>query len=375
MTAVRTLHDLSTVRPRRLRIEVDSSPIYDLLLTMWSTFGGDDKPKTHALGQNWFNKFRTRLSDRTIELANQVSPHGELWAALIPVVELAPGEHSIEAVLTWLDGADPVDIRTKLLAEKFWDVETEVLEAAAAADPDAIASVLAAAARHEMNSEFCQSLESFLELPAERVLPLLTDVLRRVREEAFVEVEEEWAAAQKRDAEAKRLLIGAVDSATDLIETITNGIAYELPLGTRRLILVPSVSLRPWTLITDRDDALIVCYPVAEENLVHDPDAPPTTLLAVYRALGDERRLRLLRRLADSPSSLAELTEYLGLAKSTVFHHIGVLRSAGLVRVQLSAGGKHSTYSLRLDSIPDQRAIFDQYLSPPAVEKAEGAGR
>jgi DNA-binding transcriptional ArsR family regulator len=297
-------------------------------------------------------------------MAREVSPHGELWVALIPVVEQAPGDHSIDSALAWLRIADPVEIRTMVLSDKFWDMDREILEAAAGGQPEAIAKVVEAANQKKMDEDFCQSLETFLEIPPKRVLSLLTDVLQRVRDEAFVEVEEEWAAAHERDAETKRLLIESFASPTELIESITNGISYELPLGTRRVVLVPSVSLRPWTLITDRDDTLIVCYPVTEENLVHDPDAPPNALVAVYRALGDERRMRLMRRLASSPAGLAELTESLGLAKSTVFHHIGVLRSAGLVRVQLSGDGKQSTYSLRLDSVPDLRELFDQYLNP-----------
>lgn len=365
-----TLHDLSAIRPRKLSIEIDTGSIFDLLLTAWSTFDGDDKAANHALGKKWFEEFRTKLSEQTIEMAKEVSPHGELWAALLPVVERAPGDHSIDSVVAWLAQSDPVEIRTGILADKFWDVEPEVLAAAARGEADAIGAVIKVAQSRKMDSDYCASLETFLELPAERALTLITDVLTRVRDEAFVEFAEEWSGAQKRDAEAKQFLIDSADSPTALIETITNGISFEIPLGTRRLVLVPSVSLRPWTMITDRDDTLVVCYPVAEESMVHDPDAPPSLLVAIYRALGDERRLRLLRRLADGPASLAELTDYLGLAKSTTFHHIGVLRAAGLVRVLVSNdGGKQSTYTLRLDSIPDQRALFDQYLNPSTSRK------
>jgi DNA-binding transcriptional ArsR family regulator len=373
MTDTRNLHDLATVRPRKLAIKLDASPIYDLLLTMWSTFGGDDKSRNHALGQNWFNKFRTKLSDRTIALATGLSPGGDLWVNLIPLFEQAPGDHSIDQTLAWLSGSDPTALRRMLLSEKFWDVEEEVLEEAARGDDRAIGLVMEAAERHELGKHFCGSLESFLKVPLAEVIPLLVEVLEGVRAEGFVDVEEEWTAASKRDASKKELLIGALDSPIDLIEAVSNGISYELPLGTRRLVLVPSVSLRPWTLITDHDDVLIVCYPVAEENLAHDPDAPPSQLLAVYRALSDEKRLRLLRSLAEKPSSLADLTRHLGLAKSTVFHHIGVLRTAGLVRVQLSADGKHSLWSLRLDSIPDQRALFDQYLKPKETQSEKSS--
>jgi DNA-binding transcriptional ArsR family regulator len=227
----------------------------------------------------------------------------------------------------------------------------------------------------EMNEDFCKSLESFLELPATEVIPPMVEAMRRVRSEAFAEYEEEWAAAQARDAAARQPVIDASTSTKDLIESITNGIAYDIPQGVRRIVFIPSVSLRPWTLITDQDDALLICYPVAEEHLVMDPEAPPASLLAVYKALGDDKRMRLLRKLSEGPATLAELTEHVGMAKSTVFHHMAVLRAAGLVRV-LFVDGQVSTYGLRLDAVPDHASLLTQYLNPLPAQtgtKTEGA--
>jgi len=371
MAAEQTLHDLSAVRARKLQISVDASPVYDLLLTLWAAFGGDDKSKNHSLGAAWFDEYRMKLSDETRRLALEASPNGELWGALIMAVESAPVPHTIDKVIKWLEAVDPVALRTLVLSEKFSDVDPKIRNAAAKGEPEAVAKVMAEADAQRFNKDYCSSLESFLELPADRLLPLVVEVLRRVRLEAFSAIEEEWTGAIERDAASKEPLIASGGSAKELIETITNGISYDLPAGIRRLVLIPSVSLRPWTLITDRDDTLMVCYPVAEESIAYDPDAPPAWLLAVYRALGDEKRLRLLRRLSEQPATLTELTEYLGLAKSTVFHHIGVLRAAGLVRV-LFAEGHISTFGLRLDAVPDGAALLNLYLNPqvsPATAK------
>jgi DNA-binding transcriptional ArsR family regulator len=371
----RNLHDLSSVRSRRVQISVDSSPLYDLLLVMWSVFGADDKAESHSVGKDWFENFRKQLSPETVNVATRASAFGELWVGLFPIVETAP-DRSIDAAIAWLEAADPIWLRETLLAEKFCDVTSEVRAAAARGQGEAVATILAEASTLKMNEDFCKSLESFLELPATEVIPPMVDAMRRVRSEAFAEYEEEWAAAQARDAAARQPLIDSSTSIKDLIESITNGIAYDIPQGVRRVVFIPSVSLRPWTLITDHDDALLVCYPVAEEHLVMDPDAPPSALLAVYKALGDDKRMRLLRRLSEGPATLAELTEHVGMAKSTVFHHMAVLRAAGLVRV-LFADGQVSTYGLRLDSIPDHASLLTHYLNPPAQTgtKAQGANK
>jgi ArsR family transcriptional regulator len=52
---------------------------------------------------------------------------------------------------------------------------------------------------------------------------------------------------------------------------------------------------------------------------------------ALYRLLGDEARLRLLRVLAQDRFNVTELTGVLGLAQSGVSRHLGLLKEAALV--------------------------------------------
>lgn len=52
---------------------------------------------------------------------------------------------------------------------------------------------------------------------------------------------------------------------------------------------------------------------------------------ALFRLLGDEARLRLLRVLAEDRFNVGELTGILGLAQSGVSRHLGLLKDAGLV--------------------------------------------
>jgi ArsR family transcriptional regulator len=52
---------------------------------------------------------------------------------------------------------------------------------------------------------------------------------------------------------------------------------------------------------------------------------------ALFRLLGDEARLRLLRVLAEDRFNVTELTGVLGLAQSGVSRHLGLLKEAGLV--------------------------------------------
>ena len=59
---------------------------------------------------------------------------------------------------------------------------------------------------------------------------------------------------------------------------------------------------------------------------------------ALFRLLGDEARLRILRLLAVERLNVTELTGILGIAQSGVSRHLGMLRDNGLVEEQREGG-------------------------------------
>src|SRR5215831_7974426 len=67
-----------------------------------------------------------------------------------------------------------------------------------------------------------------------------------------------------------------------------------------------------------------------------------------FRALGDPTRLRILRLVAAAPLNVSELVSVVGVAQSSVSHHLGKLRQLGLVREERAAGFTY--YSLALDA-------------------------
>jgi ArsR family transcriptional regulator len=62
------------------------------------------------------------------------------------------------------------------------------------------------------------------------------------------------------------------------------------------------------------------------------------TASALYRLLGEEARLRLLRVLSVERLNVTELTGVLGLAQSGVSRHLGLLKDAGLVSEERDGG-------------------------------------
>lgn len=70
---------------------------------------------------------------------------------------------------------------------------------------------------------------------------------------------------------------------------------------------------------------------------------------ALYRLLGDEARLRILRILALERLNVSELTGILGIAQSGVSRHLGLLKDAGLVTEEREAG--YTYYRLAQDLV------------------------
>jgi ArsR family transcriptional regulator len=75
---------------------------------------------------------------------------------------------------------------------------------------------------------------------------------------------------------------------------------------------------------------------------------------SVYRLLGDEARLRLLRVLQRERLNVTELTGILGLAQSGVSRHLGLLKEAGFVVEEKDAGYTYYRVSSALNEGPSR---------------------
>jgi ArsR family transcriptional regulator len=89
---------------------------------------------------------------------------------------------------------------------------------------------------------------------------------------------------------------------------------------------------------------------------------------ALYRVLGDEGRLRLLRLLSREQLNVTELTGILGLAQSGVSRHLGLLKEAGLVEEEKEGGFSYYRGALPLaaDGNNPLRALLDRQFAASA---------
>jgi ArsR family transcriptional regulator len=96
----------------------------------------------------------------------------------------------------------------------------------------------------------------------------------------------------------------------------------------------------------------------------------------LYRLLGDEARLRLLRVLARERLNVTELTGVLGLAQSGVSRHLGLLKDAGFVVEERDGGFTYYLLAPSLRSgehalMPILQAQFDESAHDAIVRADE----
>lgn len=358
------VRDFTGNRPTPAVVKVSMHSAADLLLALWllDHTAEEDASRhtdTYDIGSEWFEELESNLSADTRELIARVGS-GEVWIAILSVVPEESDNGTVDGFVEFLSRYDPVELRYRLLClyDMVPDEAREQAADAAEGDLEALEAVLALPG-FDHQPQLRETARKLFQMDPVETRDLLAGTLAAVQHDIFSKYEAVFRPALEREIRARRGMARRM-SPERLVEVATNGISIEESGYVKPIVLMPSIVGRPWVVFTESKEHLVMCYPVADEYLDADPDAPPQWLIKTYKALGDERRLRIMRRLAKGPASLAELSEEMGGSKSTLHHHLMLLRAAGLVKVKL---GDDKEYSLRADVFPETAAVLQAYIS------------
>lgn len=352
--------DLIGVTPR-LSVEVAVSLPAEMLTGLLK-FGMQDSVDTFDVGEPWFDEVRTTASPKLIEALERATQEGIRPAGDLIGLALRPTlSPDVPSFLDRVRQTDPGELWLSLagyhvvpLREK---VGAEVYASAAAGDARARRALIEGARKVYPDTSAGEP-NPMLELDTVTAKSLVVEVLERWYEEVFRAKEADVEAVLVRDAKTKRAMAPGL-SPEALIEAATNGLQFRREHWAQRVILLPHVALRPWNTMSAWEELYIIGYPVADESLGVDTSAPSAALIRLHKALGDEKRLRMLKILAGGSASLQDLARATGLAKSSAHHHLVILRAAGLVKVTT---GEESIYTLRRDVIPEASAMLGKFL-------------
>ena len=233
--------------------------------------------------------------------------------------------------------------------------------------PDVIRAALEGdrAARREFRAtsmpdvDFWQAtLRFLLSAPADEIAERALTAFDAWYEHAVAPQEPALAKAQ-RDQLARLRAEQTTWTLESAMNRVTMGMEYQPPPGVDDVIFVPVSVIRPLIAFLDHRSASIVAFPITEPRAAGEP---PAGLVLLGKALGDELRLRALRALATGPSTLQDLAAELGVPRTTLGHHIGMLRAAGLVTMTVD-DGRWGRLKLRIGVADDLPRMLRDYTT------------
>jgi len=344
--------------PPRLRVEAAAGSAFELLIGIYAATSPDE---THL--PSWIPA-RDAWSDELAEALVGVGERsGEAWLHLLGLALELPHDDA-RSFVEKVARVPQRELRRHLVGVYVpaWAVMVggRTLERAAAGDEPAIEELLAHPRYYAGRA--AESLGPLLRLPARQTKDRVVTALRRFAEEGFAPHEDETVRLVRAGAEEARELL-RTRPPEDVVPRVTGGYVYEPEPELERVLLVPHLAARPSLLLCQHRADRIICYPLAEEH--SDPEtALAERAVAVGRALGDERRVQMLRHLAVRDASLDELAESTSLARSTAHHHLAQLRAAGLVTLRGNARGYW--YVLRPEGLADAQRTLGRLAHPPS---------
>ena len=280
---------------------------------------------------------------------------------LVGLASESPGERGPADVLAHLSAVPPAELVLNAVGRYrrtiLRGIAGDVIEDAVAGD---------AAARKQFHDlswpdlpEWQASLRFLLGRPPEEVAPAIVGALERWHERAFAQEAERLSDAQERAATALRAESTSwrVDT---LMRRVTPPVEYVPPAGVEVTTFVPVSSVRPAFVFLDHRMESIVLFPIAEAPA--SAEEPPELLVLLGKALGDELRLRALRALASGPRTLADLATELGVPRTSLAHHMSILRAAGLVSHTID-DGRWGKLALRADAITNVAPLFRGFMA------------
>lgn len=359
------------VSPRMPPVELELGLAYEFIksIHIYHEYGEHAEASVYELDKSWFETVRLSCSQNMREelegLAMRHLPPSDdhslnSWLHFLGVASDSPAPKDVPTFLTYLEALEPLEIRLYWLGYYQRTLRKvtplDVVLQAAQGDKEALEQLFRTALPENLAAQ--EQVRRFVSTDGDVMKERLITFFWNWYERVFRQQEAQILPILERDIEAKRTLQATV-SPERFIELATNGLLYGSEAGIRRIVLAPSFLSRPWNKTLSHQDVKLFLYPVADESVMPDRSIPPAHLVRLYQALADERRLRVLKLLKARSYSLQELADEFGVAKSTMHHHLGLLRTAGLVSVQ----SDEKRYRLRLETVESISTLLANFLN------------
>jgi DNA-binding transcriptional ArsR family regulator len=291
------------------------------------------------------------LSTAGDDFVRRVAAFGRFgWINLVTLMASEPGPWDLDRLIAAVRASDPEDLHLVTLGgdrRQLLDaVDEPTLRRAVRGDLGAKEQLTAALTSEDLVIEATPWLLGATSLDVQlAVLDLLQTwqdlLLPAEADAALASTLREHAAA----AEAAR----ATSSGRSYLEAAAGGLHYD-PAGLDRVVSVSTTQVAPIVIVVDGREQTVIVHPPAAGSQGR-PDGRQR-LLDLSRALGDRTRMELLTMLQAGEQTAVELARGMQAPRTTLLHHLAILRAAGLVHVTVTPGGA-TIYRLRADGFAE----------------------
>lgn len=342
----------------RTSIGVEVGPAFEFLISL-AAMGSPDEWPALDLGPAPFQQVEASLPPEFTTAWGRLGRRaGKMWLNLLPLANEGGPSYPVSGLVSALRRLSGTELRRWLLgyylSAQSTGVDRDLIDRAVKGDRASSEALLRARTYFDGEPD---RLADLLSLDARTTKSAVAQVVQVWNEVFFRQHEQQFLPALRRDAAAKQLLLET--TTPERAVELATGIVLEPMPGCSEIKLIPQFAFRPWNVFIQRGEVGLWCYPMADESLETDAEAPPRQLVRLVKAISDEKRLRILKALSAKDASLQELTESLGMPKSTVHHHLLALRAAGLVKMTSEPDIR---YILRRDALSEPSALLKGFL-------------
>lgn len=339
-------------------VRIVSGPAFELIAELAAFQSGPARAALES-GKSWIREVR-RLAGP--ELIRRVDGWAfPLYAELAPIALEAGEPFAVEGLVERIRSLPADRLRRRLLGVE--SAPNQAMLSDGAFDRALAGNVRARAEVRRtlgLNPPARRSIDRLFATPAEKLQAEVAGIVEGWAAAVFPAFGDEALDLIRRDVVDKERLLRSLP-AIEVLRSATDGVEFDLTGWATTIVLVPTVALRPFIAPAESGPIQIVLCSVADEAFDQDPAAPPRRLVKIATALGDELRLRILHELAGNEYTASQLSARLGIERTSLHHHLGILRSAGLISAR-AEGLQSWRFTTRPGGISEASGDLRRYL-------------
>jgi DNA-binding transcriptional ArsR family regulator len=338
------------------RVEVGEGTAFEVLLGA-AAIADDNWRDVFALGTSAYANALAAAGPAFVEQMAALGRFG--WINLTSLLITSAHHWDLEHLIAAVRGCEPAELHYiavgGLRRQLVQAVPEAVIRAALAGDTNARERLSAAFGSDELVLQATPWLMSSSSPDVRRVIldVLLiweAQLLSPTAEAALSTVLHEHAVAARAEL--------AKSTGSSFLAKITGGVRYE-PAGLDRVIAVPSLHVSPVIVVIDGLNQHVILYPPRDPAPAADASR---RLLELSRAVGDKTRVTILSELRQGERTAVDLAGALRVPRTTLLHHLALLRSAGLIHVTVTPGDA-TVYRLRPDGLHELSRLAATFMA------------